>query len=104
MPAHSVDPRIDEWREHPAVEEDAGGDARQEGKGELHLAHEALVGLTARAYPGSRQTGEPGSRCGSDQRAVMLERVRAAGRGFYLAVWAMLAARFMSYPPSATLV
>jgi hypothetical protein len=40
--------------------------------------------VTARTYP----VGGTGSRCGSDQRAVMLERVRAAGRGFYLAVWA----------------
>ena len=53
------------------VEEDAHGDAGQEGEGELDLAHRALAGLTARTYPRSRQAGEPGSRCGSDQRAVM---------------------------------
>jgi len=28
MPAQSVDPRIDEWREEPAVESDTHGDAR----------------------------------------------------------------------------
>jgi len=39
MPTHSIDPRIDERREHPAVEEDAGDDAREEGEGELDLAH-----------------------------------------------------------------
>jgi hypothetical protein len=27
--------------------------------------------VTARAYPGSQQAWGPGSRCGSDQRAVM---------------------------------
>jgi len=71
MPAHSLNPRIDEWREQPAVEEGAHHDAREEGEGEVDLAHRALMGLTARTYPGSRQAGEPGSRCGSDQRAVM---------------------------------
>jgi hypothetical protein len=71
MPTHSIDPRIDERREKPAVEKDAGDDAGQEGEGELDLAHRALAGLTTRTYPRSRQAGEPGSRCGSDQRAVM---------------------------------
>jgi hypothetical protein len=52
MPAQSSDPRIDERREHPAIEEDPGGDAREEGEGELDLAHRTPVGLTARAYLG----------------------------------------------------
>ena len=69
------------------VEEDPHGDAGQEGEGELDLAHRAPAWVTARTYP----AGGPGSRCGSDQRAVMPPSVRAAGRGFYLAVWAMLA-------------
>src|SRR5450759_3543271 len=56
MPAHSVDPRIDESREQPAVEDHAHDDAREEGHGELDLAHQALKGLTARAYP----VGSPG--------------------------------------------
>ena len=34
-------------------------------------------------------TTGPGSRCGSDQRAVMPTRVRAAGRGCYSADWAI---------------
>ena len=32
-----------------------------------------------------QQAGGPGSRCGSDQRAVMPSRVRAVGRGYQLA-------------------
>ena len=39
----------------------------------------------ARTYP----AGGTGSRCGSDERAVMRCSVRAEGRGFYLADWAM---------------
>jgi hypothetical protein len=31
MPAHSIDPRIDEWRERPAGEMNAHDDAREEG-------------------------------------------------------------------------
>jgi hypothetical protein len=53
MPAHSVDPRIDERREQPAVEEDAHDDAREESEGEFDLAHRTLAELTARTYPGS---------------------------------------------------
>jgi hypothetical protein len=64
-------------------------DAREEGEGELDPAHRAAAGLTARTYPRSQQAEEPGSRCGSDQRAVMPPRVRAAGRGFYSVDWAM---------------
>ena len=41
----------------------------------VDIAHQALARLTARAYPGSQQAGGPGSRCGSDQRAVMRLRV-----------------------------
>jgi hypothetical protein len=54
MTAQSVDPRIDEWREQPAVEEDARDDAREEGQGELDPAHRVLAELTARTYPGSQ--------------------------------------------------
>ena len=75
MPTHSVDPRIDERREHPAIEEDAGDNAREEREGELDLAHRATPGLTARTYP----AGGAGSRCGSDQRAVMPSSVTEAG-------------------------
>jgi hypothetical protein len=89
--------QIDEWREHSSVEEEAGDDAREEGDDEIDLAHRALVRLTARTYPRSRQAGEPGSRCGSDQRAVMPASVRAPGRGFYSADWAVPA----SGPPGA---
>src|SRR5450759_1520558 len=85
MPAQSVDPRIDEGREQPAVQEDAGHDAREESQGELDPAHRAAAELTARTYP----AGEPGSRCGSDQRAVMPASVRAGDRDRYSAVWAM---------------
>jgi hypothetical protein len=49
----------------------------------------ALARLTARTYPRSRQAGEPGSRCGSDQRAVMPASVRTAGRDSYSVDWAM---------------
>ena len=61
----------------------------EEGQGELDPAHRAAAEVTARTYPMSRQAGEPGSRCGLDQRAVMPPRVAAAGRGFYSADWAM---------------
>ena len=63
-------------------------DPGEERQDELDLAHRPATRLTARTYPGSQQAGGPGSRCGSDQRAVMPLRVRAVGRGFYLAVWA----------------
>ena len=53
-------------------------DAGEERQDELDPAHRAAAGLTARTYP----VGGTGSRCGSDQRAVMASRVRAAGRGF----------------------
>jgi hypothetical protein len=43
--------------------------ARGEGKGELDAAHRVARELTARTYP----AGGTGSRCGSDQRAVMRE-------------------------------
>ena len=51
-PAQSVDPGVDERREHPAVEDDAGDDAREESEGELALAHRAAEGSTVRTYPG----------------------------------------------------
>ena len=73
MPAQSVDPRIDKERQHVAVEHDAHGDAGEERCHELHPAHRAPGGLTARTYP----VGGSGSRCGSDQRAVMAPRVAA---------------------------
>jgi len=51
MPAQSVDPRIDEGRNQPAVEEDAHHDAREEGEHEIDIAHRAAAAVTARAYP-----------------------------------------------------
>ena len=75
MPAQSVDPRIDEEREHEAVEGDAHGDPGEEGEDELDSGHRTIALLTARTYP----VGGAGSRCGSDQRAVMATRVRAVG-------------------------
>jgi len=66
MPAQSVDPCVDEEREHEAVERAAHDDAGEEGEGELDLAHRDPAGVTARAYPGSQQAGGPGRRCGSD--------------------------------------
>ena len=78
MPAQSVDPRIDEEREHEAVEGAAHDHAGEERQDELDPAHRAAEGLTARTYP----VGGTGSRCGSDQRAVMPSRVRAAGSRF----------------------
>jgi hypothetical protein len=89
MPAHPGDPRINERREQPAIEEDAGDDAREEGEGELDLAHRALARLTARAYPGSQQAWGPGCRGGSNQRAVMPPRVGPRRADGYLADWAM---------------
>ena len=74
MPAQLVDPRIDEEREHEAVEGAAHDDASEERQDELDPAHRAAESLTALTYP----AGGTGSRCGSDQRAVMLERVRVA--------------------------
>ena len=85
MPADSVDPRIDEGREQPAVEGDAHGDPGEEGEDELDSGHRSIALLTARTYP----VGASGSRRGSDQRAVMPSSVQAAGRGGYSAVWAM---------------
>ena len=82
MPTQSVDPRIDEERQHEAVESAAHDHAGEERQHELDAAHRGAAELTARAYPGSQQAGEPGSRCGSDQRAVMPSSVRAAGRGY----------------------
>jgi hypothetical protein len=87
MPAQSVDPGIDEERENEAVEGAAHQDPGEERQDELDPAHRAAEKSTARTYP----VGGTGSRCGSDQRAVMSSRVQAAGRGFYLAVWAMSA-------------
>jgi hypothetical protein len=80
---------FDQRRRQPAVEEDAHGDTREERQGELDPAHRALARLTARTYP----AGGAASRCGSDQRAVIPARVRAAGLGFNLADWAMHVAR-----------
>jgi hypothetical protein len=72
MPAQSVDPRVDEERQHEAVEGAAHDHAGEERQDELDPAHRATQkGLTARTYPRSRQAGEPGSRCGSNERAVM---------------------------------
>jgi len=56
MPAQSVDPRIDDGREQPAVEGDAHGDAGEEGEGELDPAHRRTEAVTARTYP----VGDPG--------------------------------------------
>lgn len=67
MPAQSVDPRIDEEREQEAVEGTAHDHAGEERCDELEPVHRAPAGLTARTYP----VGGTGSRCGSDQRAVM---------------------------------
>jgi hypothetical protein len=67
MPAQSVDPRIDEEREEEAVEGAAHDHAGEKREDELDPAHWAAAALTARTYP----VGGPGSRCGSDQRAVM---------------------------------
>jgi hypothetical protein len=67
MPAQSVDPGINEERQHEAVEGAAHDDTGEEGQDELDPAHQAAEELTARTYP----VGGTGSRCGSDQRAVM---------------------------------
>ena len=85
MPAQSVDPGIDEERKHKAIECAAHDDAGEEGQDELDPAHRPATGLTARTYP----VGGTGSRCGSDQRAVIAPMVEALGFGFYLADWAM---------------
>jgi hypothetical protein len=51
MPAESVDPGIDEEREHEAVEGAAHDHAGEEGRDELEPAHRAAAeGLTARTY------------------------------------------------------
>jgi hypothetical protein len=62
MPAQSVDPRIDEWREESAVEGDPHGCTGEEGEDELDAGHRVAAGLTAWAYPGSQQAWGPGSR------------------------------------------
>jgi hypothetical protein len=85
MPAQSVDPGIDEGRQQPTVEGDAHRDAGEECEDELDPAHRAPTVLTARTYP----VGGTGSRCGSDQRAVMPLSVRAVGLDDYLVDWAM---------------
>ena len=74
MPAQSVNPGIDEERQHEAVEGTAHDHPGEERQDELDPAHRSTEkGLTARTYP----VGGTGSRCGSDQRAVMLSRVQA---------------------------
>ena len=73
MPAQSVDPGIDEERQHEPVEGAAQDHAGEEGQDELEAAHRPATGLTARTYP----VGGAGSRPGSDQRAVMCSRVAA---------------------------
>ncbi len=79
MPAQSVDPDIDEEREHEAVEGATHDHAGEECRDELDPVHRATEhGLTARTYP----VGGTGSRPGSDQRAVMPSRVAAACSGF----------------------
>jgi hypothetical protein len=51
MPAQSVDPGIDEEREHEAVEGAAHDHAGEEGPDELDPAHRsAALELTARTY------------------------------------------------------
>jgi hypothetical protein len=68
MPAHFVDPGVDEEREDEAVERAAHHDAGEERHHELEAVHRpAPEGVTARTYP----VGGTGSRCGFDQRAVM---------------------------------
>jgi len=78
MPAQSVDPRIDEEWEHKPVEGAAHEHAGEECEDELDAAHRVADGLTARTYP----VGGTGSRCGSDQHAVMASRVAAAHCGY----------------------
>jgi len=56
MPAQSVDPGIDEEREHEGGEGAAHDDAGEERQDELDPAHRAAERLTARTYP----WGEPG--------------------------------------------
>ena len=67
MPAQSVDPCIDEEREHEAVESAAHDDAGEERQDELDPTHRAAAEVTTRTYP----VGGTGSRPGSHQRAVM---------------------------------
>ena len=68
MPAQSIDPRIDEEREHEAIEGAAHDHASEEREDKLDPVHRAAVeGLTARTH----LVGGAASRCGSDQRAVM---------------------------------
>jgi hypothetical protein len=79
MPASAVDPRVDNEGKHEEVESTPHEHTGEEGHHKLELVHlsPACV-LTARTYP----VGGTGSRCGSDQRAVMPSRVAAARRGF----------------------
>src|SRR5690242_14844540 len=73
MPTTSVDPGVDEGWEHEEVECATHEHAGEEGHHELEPVHRAVAGeLTARTYP----VGGPGSRPGSDQRAVMPSRSR----------------------------
>ena len=68
MPAQSVDPGVDEERQHEAIERATHQDAGEERRDELEAVHRVTgEGLTARTYP----VGGTGSRCGFDQRAVM---------------------------------
>jgi hypothetical protein len=67
MPARSVDPGIDEKREHEAVEGATHDHPGEERGDELRSAHQPATGLTTPAYP----VGGTRSRCGSNQRAVM---------------------------------
>ena len=78
MPTSAVDPGVDEEREHEEVEGAAHEHAGKKGQDELEAIHRAPEGLTARTYP----VGGTGSRCGSNQRAVMPSRV-AAGDSDY---------------------
>ena len=85
MPAHSVDPRIDEEREHEAVECAAHDHAGEEGQEELDPAHRAASGVDGADVPG-----------GGNRESVWIGPARrhalsvaAAGRDSYSAVWAM---------------
>jgi hypothetical protein len=83
MPAQSVDPRIDEQREHEAVKSAAHEDAGEEPGG-VRPAYRPATGLTARMYPvGNRESVwiGPARRLGLS--------VRAVGGDSYSADWAM---------------
>lgn len=66
-PAPSVDPGIDEERQHEEAKGAAHEHAGEKGHHELEAVHRTGAGLTARTYP----VGGTGSRCGSHHRAVM---------------------------------